>query len=121
MRASRPYRSLLGALLIPGAIPPLHSIGLPVWGGLAYLAIGTSVVAYPLWLYALRRLEASKVAITTNAQPVLTSVLSWFLFQEKFGPAFFAGAALILMGVSWVEIQKGTGAAMRARPVGQTR
>ena len=111
----------LPALLIPGAIPPLRSIGLPVWGGLAYLAIGTSVVAYPLWLYALRRLEASKVAITTNAQPVLTSVLSWILFRERFGPAFFGGAALILIGVSWVEIQKGTGAAMKARAVGRSR
>ena len=111
----------LPALLVPGAIPPLRSIGWPAWGGVAYLAVGTSVVAYPLWLYALRRLEASKVAITTNAQPVLTSVLSWILFRERFGPAFLAGAALILIGVSWVELRKGTEAAMRARGVGQTR
>ena len=97
----------LPALLIPGAIPPLRTLSLPVWGGIAYLAVGTSVIAYPLWLYALRKLEASKVAITTNAQPVLTSVLSWILFRERFGPAFFVGAALILLGVSWVETRKG--------------
>jgi drug/metabolite transporter (DMT)-like permease len=96
----------LPAALIPGAIPPLRTLSLPVWGGIAYLAIGTSVIAYPLWLYALRRLEASKVAITTNAQPVLTSVLSWLLFGERFGPAFFAGAGLILFGVTWVETRK---------------
>jgi drug/metabolite transporter (DMT)-like permease len=96
----------LPALLLPGAIPPLRELSLPVWGGIAYLAIGTSVIAYPLWLYALRNLEASKVAITTNAQPVLTSVLSWILFRDRFGPAFFAGAALILFGVSWVETRK---------------
>jgi len=97
----------LPALLIPGAIPPLRSLTLPVWGGIAFLAVGTSVIAYPLWLYALRRIEASKVAITTNVQPVLTSALSWLLFRERFGPAFFAGAALILFGVSWVEVRKG--------------
>jgi drug/metabolite transporter (DMT)-like permease len=97
----------LPAALIPGAIPPLRTLPLPVWGGIAYLAIGTSVIAYPLWLFALRRLEASKVAITTNAQPLLTSVLSWLLFQERFGPAFFLGAALILFGVTWVETRKG--------------
>jgi len=97
----------LPALLIPGAIPPLRSLSPSVWGGIAYLAVGTSVIAYPLWLYALRKLEASKVAITTNAQPVLTSVLSWILFRERFGPAFFVGAALILFGVSWVETRKG--------------
>ena len=97
----------LPALLIPGAIPSLRSLSPSVWGGIAYLAVGTSVIAYPLWLYALRKLEASKVAITTNAQPVLTSVLSWILFRERFGPAFFVGAALILFGVSWVETRKG--------------
>ncbi len=98
----------LPAALIPGAIPKLSTLSLPVWGGLAYLAVGTSVIAYPLWLYALRQLEASKVAITTNAQPVLTSVLSWLIFGERFGPAFFVGAALILFGVTWVETRKGS-------------
>jgi len=98
----------LPAVLIPGAIPPLRALSLPVWGGIVYLAVGTSVVAYPLWLYALRRLEASKVAVTTNAQPVLTSVLSWLLFGDRFGIPFFIGAALILFGVTWVETRKGT-------------
>ncbi len=96
----------LPALLIPGAIPALHSLTLPVWGGVLYLAVATSVIAYPLWLYALRGLEASKVAITTNAQPVLTSVLSWILFRERFGPAFLVGAALILFGVTWVQTRR---------------
>ncbi len=105
----------LPAALIPGAIPKLSSLSLPVWGGIFYLAVCTSVIAYPLWLYALRRLEASKVAITTNAQPVLTSVLSWIVFGERFGPAFFVGAALILFGVSWVETRKGGILPMRGR------
>jgi len=96
----------LPAALIPGAIPPLHALTPAVWAGILYLGVGTSVVAYALWFYALRALEASKVAITTNAQPVLTSALSWFLFRDRFGPAFFAGAALILGGVIWVETRK---------------
>jgi drug/metabolite transporter (DMT)-like permease len=97
----------LPAALIPGAIPPLRALTLPVWAGIAYLAVGTSFISYALWLYALQRIEASKVAITTNAQPVLTSVLSWLLLGERFGPAFFGGAALILFGVTWVETRKG--------------
>jgi len=105
----------LPAALIPNAIPPLRSLTLPVWGGILYLAVGTSLIAYSLWLYALRRLEASKVAITTNAQPVLTSVLSWIVFGERFGPAFFLGAALILFGVSWVETRR-NGAARIGEP-----
>ena len=96
----------LPAALIPGAIPPLGSVPASAWAGILYLGVGTSVIAYALWFYALRHLEASKVAVTTNAQPVLTSALSWLLFHEQFGPAFFAGAALILGGVTWVETRK---------------
>lgn len=94
---------MLPGAFLPGAIPPLAAMTPAVWGGILYLAVGTSVIAYALWSYALRRIDASKVAVTTNAQPVLTSVASYFLFHERFGPAFFAGAALILFGVTWVE------------------
>jgi drug/metabolite transporter (DMT)-like permease len=97
----------LPAAAIPGAIPPPGGVTLPVWGAILYLAVGTSVVAYPLWLYALRRLEASKVAITTNLQPVLTGALSWVFFRERFTPGFLIGAALILGGVTWVEVRRG--------------
>jgi drug/metabolite transporter (DMT)-like permease len=97
----------LPAFFIPGALPPLGSIAPAAWGGIAYLSIGTSVIAYPLWMYALRYLEASKVAIATNTQPILTAILSWIIFRERFTPGFFLGAALILAGVAWVESRKG--------------
>jgi drug/metabolite transporter (DMT)-like permease len=96
----------LPALFVPGAIPRLESIPIGVWGAIAYLAVGTSVIAYPLWSYALRHMDASKVAITTNTQPILTAALSWLLFRERFTPGFFVGAALILAGVTWVETRR---------------
>jgi drug/metabolite transporter (DMT)-like permease len=108
----------LPALALPGAIPPLASIPLPAWGALAYLSVGTSVIAYPLWSYALRHMEASKVAITTNTQPILTAGLSWLLFHERFTTGFLVGAALILMGVLWVETRGSAPARMTAAPAG---
>lgn len=98
----------LPAFLIPGAIPNLFSIGPGIWAAILYLAVGTSAIAYPLWLYALRNLEASKVAITTNVQPILTAILSWIFFHERFTPGFVVGAVLILGGVTWVETRKDT-------------
>ncbi len=91
------------AALLPGAFPPAFRLTAPVVTGILYLAIGTSVIAYPLWLYALRRLPASRVAITSNTQPVLTGVFSWLIFDERFTPAFLLGAILVLAGVTWVE------------------
>ena len=96
----------LPALLIPGAVPPLRSLTPPIWGAVLYLAIGTSVIAYPLYMYALRHLDTAKVAVAQNTQPVITSILSWIVFRERFTPAFFLGAALILAGVTWVETRR---------------
>jgi drug/metabolite transporter (DMT)-like permease len=93
----------LPALLVPGAIPRLQSISLASWGGILYLAVATSVIAYPLWNYALRYMEASKVAIATNLQPILTAVASRLLFGEQFTSGFVIGAILILAGVTWVQ------------------
>ncbi|HEU4333003.1 MAG TPA: DMT family transporter [Candidatus Eisenbacteria bacterium] len=98
----------LPALLIPGAIPPLGSIAPPVWAAILYLAIGTSVIAYPLWLYALRHLDAAKVAIASNTQPIITGVLSWIFFRERFTAVFLVGAFLIMAGVTWVETRRGS-------------
>jgi drug/metabolite transporter (DMT)-like permease len=106
----------LPALAAPGAIPPLASIPLPAWGAIAYLSVGTSVVAYPLWSYALRHMEASKVAITTNTQPILTAGLSWLFFHERFTPGFAVGAVLILAGVIWVETRRSAPSPALAAP-----
>lgn len=97
----------LPALFIPGAIPPLSNVPLPIWGAILYLAIGTSVIAYPLYMYALRHLDTAKVAVAQNTQPIITSILSWLVFRERFTGVFFLGAALILAGVTWVETQRG--------------
>lgn len=97
----------LPAFAIPGAIPPLDRLTPPVWAGLLYLSIGTSAIAYPLWMYALRHAPASKVAVATNLQPVMTGILSWIFFREQFTPVFLLGAALIMAGVTWVGTRRG--------------
>jgi drug/metabolite transporter (DMT)-like permease len=107
----------LPALFVPGAIPRLETIPIGAWGAIAYLSVGTSVIAYPLWSYALRYMDASKVAVTTNTQPILTAALSWLLFREQFTPGFFIGAALILAGVTWVETRRPSVARATVVPV----
>ena len=69
------------------------------WYGILYLGLGTSVVSYFLWYYALGKLETTKVAIFANAQPVVTSVLAYFFFHQVISGHFVAGAAVTLFGV----------------------
>lgn len=70
------------------------------WLGVAYLIVMTSVVSYLLWSYALKRLEAAKVAVFTNLQPVATALLSWLVLGERIGPAAAAGGLLVILGVT---------------------
>jgi drug/metabolite transporter (DMT)-like permease len=39
-------------------------------------------------------------------QPILTAILSWAIFRERFTPGFVLGAVLVLAGVTWVETRK---------------
>ncbi len=69
------------------------------WGGLLYIALATSVVGYSIWYWALARMEAIKLAIFQNIQPVAGTALSVVFVGETLGIYFFLGGILILGGV----------------------
>ena len=69
------------------------------WGSVAYLVVLTSVVSYLLYYWALAREDASRVAIWSNTQPVLTAVLAWALYGDPLTPSFVAGGGLVILGV----------------------
>jgi len=73
-------------------------------GGIVYLAVGTSIITYLLWYYALGKLAPSKVAIFANTQPVFTMVLAWLFLGEILTPWFLLGAGIPLGGVILTEI-----------------
>jgi drug/metabolite transporter (DMT)-like permease len=69
------------------------------WLGLFYLAVMTSIFAYVLWYYALSRIEATRVTIFMNLQPVLTTLLSVLLLGQSITVAFVIGGVIALSGV----------------------
>jgi drug/metabolite transporter (DMT)-like permease len=78
---------------------PTASLTAGDWGGLLYLGLGTSVVSYAIWFYAIGKMGTSKVAIFSNAQPVVTTLLSFFLLHQAIGNSFVAGGCLTIVGV----------------------
>ncbi len=76
-------------------------VRLSVAGGVsvAYLVVITSVVSYLLFYWAIARTEASRVAICSNLQPVLTAILAWLVYGERLTPSFVVGGAMVLGGV----------------------
>jgi drug/metabolite transporter (DMT)-like permease len=80
-----------------GALSPVG------WGSIAYLVVLTSVVSYLIYYWALARADASRVAIWSNTQPVLTALLAWAVYGDALAPAFVAGSALVIAGVVMTE------------------
>lgn len=69
------------------------------WMGILYLALGTSVVSYVLWFYALGKMDTTKVAVFANMQPVLTTILAVFLLDQPITVALLVGGSITIAGV----------------------
>jgi drug/metabolite transporter (DMT)-like permease len=78
---------------------PLASLGASQWYGIIYLGVGTSIVGYFLWYYALGRIEATKVAVFANGQPVVATVLALIFLDYSITGAFIVGGAVAMSGV----------------------
>jgi len=69
------------------------------WAGILYLAFGTSILGYLLWYHALGRIEASKVAVFANAQPVVAALLSLIFLDYSLTTAFVIGTIVTISGI----------------------
>lgn len=74
------------------------------WLSILYMAIGTSVFAYVLWYWVLKHMEASRMAVFHNFQPVIASVVAFFWLGEPLGWPFVIGGLTVLGGVIVAEI-----------------
>ncbi len=73
------------------------------WASAAYLVVITSVVCYVIFYWAMARVEASRVAIWSNLQPVVTAFLAWAIYGDRLTTPFLAGGAMVLAGVVLTE------------------
>ena len=73
------------------------------WAALLYMAIFSSAVAYILYYWLLRYLEASQLAAFSYLLPVLATILGIFWLGEKGSWGQVLGGALALGGVYWTE------------------
>ena len=91
-------------MMIPGIIEP-SDFTTSMWFQLFYLGVVTSGVGYALWYIALTKMEASKLAVFNNIQPVLTTIMAFFLFNVIPSETFIIGAIVAIVGV--IITQKG--------------
>src|SRR6185437_14262297 len=80
-----------------------RGVGWVGWGGMAYMAIFSSVIAYTLFYWTLRYMEASRVAVVNYFQPVLVILFSIPILGEHPTRHLLGGTVLVLLGVYLAE------------------
>lgn len=84
-------------------------------GSIVYLGLIGSGVGFILYYYALRRMEAGRLALIPLITPVLALILGHVLNGEEIGARALAGTALILSGLVFYELGGRFAAARRRR------
>jgi drug/metabolite transporter (DMT)-like permease len=82
--------------------------------GMVYLGAVPTALAFSTWAYALRRMDAGSLGVTTYLVPPLVIVLGWLLLGEVPPALALVGGAVCLAGVA---LSRGRRAARRPVPV----
>ena len=72
----------------------------PARAGLVYLGLVPTAIAFGTWAYALARVPAGRLGVTTYLVPPLAVLGAWPLLGETPPPLALAGGALALAGVA---------------------
>jgi drug/metabolite transporter (DMT)-like permease len=86
-----------------GPVQNWMAIPWSAWAALLFMAIFSSAVAYILYYWLLRYLEASQLAAFSYLLPVLATVLGIVWLGEKGSWGQVLGGILALGGVYWIE------------------
>ena len=71
-----------------------------IWGTL-YLALVVTALGYLVWNYALERVEAPRLALFVNVQPVVGALLGVWWLREPLTVFTVIGGLLVLLGLHW--------------------
>lgn len=65
----------------------------------AFLSLGCTVIAFAMWVFAVKHWSASNVSLFVFLNPPLTAIFSWFFLGHTITPFFFLGGSLMLAGI----------------------
>lgn len=80
------------------------NVPIGVWGSIAFMAIGISTIVYVLYYWLIKYIDASRVAVIHNVQPVIATTLAWLFLGEAVGLVFVVGSIVVLAGVILSEL-----------------
>lgn len=108
---SRTHASIYSGVVYASASVVLAVVcvvaGAPLWGytttqwlALAGLVAGPQLLGHTVFNTLMSSVPATVVSIAVLAEPVVATVLAWWLLSQLPAPLFFAAAPLVLVGVA---------------------
>jgi drug/metabolite transporter (DMT)-like permease len=68
------------------------------------MAVGISIAVYVIFYWLIKHIDASRVAVIHNVQPVIATTLAWLFLGETVGLIFVVGSMIVLAGVILSEV-----------------
>ena len=103
-----PFVLLSSFGLIPSTGKPLFeevaAMSANAWIAITFLGICSTVIGYVIWYVALEIKTASEISIYLYVVPVISSIVSYFVFDDKITLFFLLGGILIFAGLIIVNI-----------------
>lgn len=96
---------LLSALFEHGQMAALTQASPAAWGALAYIAIGSSIVAYGFWYFLLNRFAVSQVVPFALLSPVFSVLAGVAVLGDRLTLPILAGGLMTIAGVSLIELR----------------
>ncbi len=98
------YAFLLGSLgLLPFITTSLFeevaTMSITGWSTILYLGIFPTVIGYVLWYVALEIKTASEISVYLYFIPVISTIISYFFFDEQITWLFIVGGGLVILGL----------------------
>lgn len=84
----------------PGLVSELGAASAGAVGGLAYLGVVPTALAFVTWAYALARMDAGRLGVTTYVVPPITVLIAWVLLDEVPPALALVGGGVALAGVA---------------------
>jgi len=98
------YAILLGSLgLIPfinhSLFNQVSKMSINGWFAVIFLGVFSTVIGYVLWYVALKIKTASEISIYLYAIPVLSTIISFFMFNDEITLMFILGGIFVITGL----------------------
>ncbi|MEJ2513927.1 MAG: EamA family transporter [Gammaproteobacteria bacterium] len=77
---------------------------LPGIGGLLYLTVFGSCLAYATYIWLIGQTTPARLSTIAYVNPAVATVLGWWLLDETLGPLQLGGMMVVLAAVVWVSV-----------------